>query len=229
MDAVREVDSLIEMVRALLCNPGQPRFTTPEYREFHDKLTDFIYRNHLDETEDWAVIQMNLIYRSNQTMVPREADTILVRLESIKRLLLKRTYEPFWKYIHPDIYSVAKDRFAGELYADSIEAAFKEINSRVKLLVKKYRSVESDGADLMRKCFSENNPVLTITTMETESGRNVQKGYMEMFAGAMIGIRNPKAHANQRITREDAVRKLHFASLLMYKVDQAIYNTGIIE
>ena len=38
-----------------------------------------------------------------------------------------------------------------------------------------------------------------------------------------------KAHANQRITREDAVRKLHFASLLMYKVDQAIHNTGIIE
>ena len=50
---------------------------------------------------------------------------------------------------------MAKDRFAGELYADSIEAAFIEINSRVKLLVKKYRSVESDGADLMRKCLSE--------------------------------------------------------------------------
>lgn len=65
--------------------------------------------------------------------------------------------------------------------------------------------------------------------MDTESGRNVQKGYMEMFAGAMIGIRNPKAHANQRITWKDAVRKLHFASLLMYKVDQAINNTGIIE
>ena len=162
-------------------------------------------------------------------MVTKEADTILLCLESLKCVLLKKTYEPFWQYIHPNIYSVAKDRFAGELYADSIEAAFKEINSRVKRLVRKCRSIESDGADLMRKCFSENSPVLTITDMDTESGRNVQKGYMEMFAGAMIGIRNPKAHSNQRITREDAVRKLHFASLLMYKVDQAIYNTGIIE
>ena len=61
MDAVQEVDSLIGMVRTLLCNSGQPRFITPEYREFHDRLTDFIYRNHLDETEDWAVIQMNLM------------------------------------------------------------------------------------------------------------------------------------------------------------------------
>lgn len=229
MDAVKELDSLIEMMRDLLEMPGNPGYKTPEYRKFHEKLTHFIFRNHLDETEEWNVIHQNLIYKSTQYMVTKEADTILLCLESLKCVLLKKAYEPFWQYIHPNIYSVAKDRFAGELYADSIEAAFKEINSRVKLLVKKYRSVESDGADLMRKCFSENNPVLTITDMDTESGRNVQKGYMEMFAGAMIGIRNPKAHANQRITREDAVRKLHFASLLMYKVDQAIYNTGIIE
>lgn len=65
--------------------------------------------------------------------------------------------------------------------------------------------------------------------MENESGRNVQKGYMEMFAGAMIGIRNPKAHANQTITKEDAIRKLHFASLLMYKIDQAVRYTGVYE
>ena len=229
MDAVQEVDSLIGMVRTLLCNSGQPRFITPEYREFHDRLTDFIYRNHLDETEDWAVIQMNLIYRSNQVMVPGEADTILVRLENIKRMLLKNAHEPFWLYIHPQIYGVAKEKFASGLYADSIESAFKEINSRVKRIVKKQRDVECDGADLMRKCFSENNPVLTIADMDTESGRNVQKGYMEMFAGAMIGIRNPKAHENQTITKEDAIRKLNFASLLMYKVDLAVRNTRISE
>ena len=206
MDAVQEVDSLIGMVRTLLCNSGQPRFITPEYREFHDRLTDFIYRNHLDETEDWAVIQMNLIYRSNQVMVPREADTILVRLENIKRMLLKNAHEPFWLYIHPQIYGVAKERFASGLYADSIESAFKEINSRVKRIVKKQRDVECDGADLMRKCFSENNPVLTIA-----------------------GIRNPKAHENQTITKDEAIRKLNFASLLMYKVDLAVRNTRISE
>ena len=188
MDAVKELDLLIEMMRDLLEMPGNPGYKTPEYREFHEKLTHFIFRNHLDETEEWNVIHQYLIYKSTQYMVTKEADTILLCLESLKCVLLKKTYEPFWQYIHPNIYSVAKDRFAGELYADSIEAAFKEINSRVKRLVRKCRSIESDGADLMRKCFSENNPVLTITDMDTESGRNVQKGYMEMFAGAMIGI-----------------------------------------
>ena len=42
---------------------------------------------------------------------------------------------------------------------------------------------------------------------------------MEMFAGAMIGIRNPKAHNNQTISKADAIRNLHFASMLMYKLD----------
>lgn len=229
MDTVRELDLLIEMMRDLLEMPGNPEHKTPEYREFHEKLTHFIFRNHLDETEEWNVIRQNLIYKSTQYMVTAEANTILLCLESLKCVLLKKAYEPFWQYIHPYIHSVSKDRFDNELYADSIEAAFKELNSRVKRLVKKHKNVEYDGADLMRKCFSKQNPILKITNLDSESERNVQEGYMEMFAGAMIGIRNPKAHANQRITREDAVRKLHFASLLMYKVDQAIYNTGIVE
>lgn len=229
MNAIQEVDSLTKMVRELQKRPERIECTTPQYRDFHDKLTTFIYQHHFDETEEWKIIKNNLIYRLNDYMVTGEADRILVQLENIKRLLLTRKYESFWKYIHPEISKVTKDRFAGELYADSIEAAFKEINSRIKKLVKKHRNVEYDGADLMRSCFSEKNPLLTISETKTESGRNIQKGYMEMFAGAMIGIRNPKAHANMTISKEDAIRELHFASLLMYKIDQAIQNSNVRE
>lgn len=38
----------------------------------------------------------------------------------------------------------------------------------------------------------------------------------------MTGIRNPKAHDNQTITKEDALRKLILISMLMYKIDKAI-------
>ena len=40
-----------------------------------------------------------------------------------------------------------------------------------------------------------------------------------MFTGAMSAIRNPKAHENMTISKDDAVRKLMFASMLMYKLD----------
>ena len=45
---------------------------------------------------------------------------------------------------------------------------------------------------------------------------------MEMFAGAMIGIRNPQAHNNLLITKDNAIRELHFASMLMYKIDDEL-------
>ena len=46
MYAIKELDSLIEMMRDLLEMPGNPGYKTPEYREFHEKLTHFIFRNH---------------------------------------------------------------------------------------------------------------------------------------------------------------------------------------
>ena len=35
----------------------------------------------------------------------------------------------------------------------------------------------------------------------------------------MIGIRNPKAHDNETITKEDALRKLVMLSILMFKIE----------
>lgn len=229
MTAIEEIDGLINNVRDFFALPDNPRFTTPQYREFHEKLTDFIYRNHLDNNKNWEIISDSLIYKSSQYMTSTEANKILICLENIKRLLLSQKYEQFWQYIHPKIECIARSRFYSGMYADAIEASFKEINCRVKEIVKKQTGQELDGSNLMKKCFSSNNPILIIQDNTSESGRNVQLGYMEIFSGAMIGIRNPKAHGNQTITREDAVRKLNFASLLMYKIDQALISTGIKE
>jgi hypothetical protein len=51
----------------------------------------------------------------------------------------------------------------------------------------------------MRKAFSANAPVLIFESQNTQNGKNIQNGYMDMFAGAMTGIRNPKAHENMTI------------------------------
>jgi len=51
--------------------------------------------------------------------------------------------------------------------------------------------------------------------------RDEQVGYMLLFAGAMRGIRNPKAHANIEIDHVRALHHLFVASLLMSKLDEA--------
>ena len=127
-----------------------------------------------------------------------------------------------WENIHPQIVAVSKARFNNEHYADAVEAAFKEINTRVKKIYKDRTSVEKDGAKLMLAAFSVQNPIIKLGDISTETGTNIQQGYMEMFAGAMIGIRNPQAHNNLLITKDNAIRELHFASMLMYKIDDEL-------
>lgn len=127
-----------------------------------------------------------------------------------------------WDNIHPLIISVAKSRYDKENYADAVEAAFKEVNARVKSIYKRKTSDEKDGSKLMQAAFSVQNPVIKLGDLSTETGKNIQQGHMEMFVGAMIGIRNPQAHSNLTISKSEAVRKLHFASMLMYKLDNEL-------
>jgi hypothetical protein len=49
----------------------------------------------------------------------------------------------------------------------------------------------------MQKAFSEKSPVLQINELRTDSQRSEQLGYMEILAGCMLGIRNPRAHEHQ--------------------------------
>lgn len=127
-----------------------------------------------------------------------------------------------WDNIHPQIISIAKGRFDDGHYADAVEAAFKEINTRVKKIYRDRTSVEKDGSKLMQAAFSIQNPIIRLGDTSTETGTNIQQGYMEMFVGAMIGIRNPQAHNNLLISKNKAIRKLHFASMLMYKIDDEL-------
>ena len=90
---------------------------------------------------------------------------------------------------------------------------------KVRELYKQKSGDDRDGANLMLTAFSVKNPVLRFKSSSSYSDNDVQEGYMHMFAGAMKGIRNPKSHENETITKEDALRKLAFASMLLYKFD----------
>ena len=98
--------------------------------------------------------------------------------------------------------------------------AFKELNNAVKAKVQSRLDKGLDGQKLMQHVFSQERPILLVEdNLDTQTNRDTQQGYMMMFSGAMSAIRNPKAHENMVISRDDAVRKLIFASMLMYKLD----------
>lgn len=140
--------------------------------------------------------------------------------------------QSIWGLIHPQIVSVSKQLFLDGHYANAAEDAFIEINDRVKKLFKIVNPTAArvpDGDTAMTTVFSLNTPLVKVCDTSTESGQNEQKGLMFMLQGAMSALRNPKAHANIKITAEDAMRRLMFASMLMYKIDDAVQFSGLQE
>lgn len=130
-----------------------------------------------------------------------------------------------WSYIHPLIQKASKKLYEDGHFANAAEDAFIELNSRAKAIYKKLvpsATTVPDGTDLMHKLFGSNPLLCPVCDTSTESGNNYQQGFHFMTAGAMSALRNPKAHSNDEVlTAEEAMRRLMFASMLMYKLDEA--------
>lgn len=127
-----------------------------------------------------------------------------------------------WTLVHPLLAEITKDRMESGFYADAVENACKVLNARVREIVLAKTGEEHDGAKLMQKAFSADNPIIKFEKGTSQSAHDTQLGYMQIFSGVMTGIRNPKAHEIENITREDALRKLIMISVLMYKIDYAV-------
>ena len=171
-----------------------------------------------------------------QNLIPLQGDAVeaLERLQGyilpeVRHLMesegLEQTPTPtewFWDLVHPRIKALAKPRFDAGFHGDAVEASFKEVNDAVKRIFLEETGREADGAGLMNTAFSPQNPVIKLSELESESDRNIQQGYMQIMAGSMIGIRNPKAHSNLNPDANKALHLISLASLLMCKVDERI-------
>ena len=140
---------------------------------------------------------------------------------NLKPRQTERDYD-IWALVHPSIVDCAKKRITDGYYADAVEAACKTFCTRVREIVLDQTGDEIDGANLMRRAFSPGNPIIRIADTTSKIGQDTQQGYMEISAGVMSGIRNPKAHSNETIAKEDALRKLVLISMLMFKIDERI-------
>ncbi len=124
----------------------------------------------------------------------------------------------FESLLHPVImehsYQLFQNGHLREAVLNSITAVFDFIRTRSKRV--------GDGDELVGNVFSLQNPVLILDEIATESGRNDQKGFMQIFKGAYQGIRNPKTHSLAHdLTSEKAIQYLVFASLLARRIEEA--------
>lgn len=103
-------------------------------------------------------------------------------------------------------------------HARSVEEAYKVLDNLVK---KKAGLTETDltGSSLMQTVFSPKKPILKLNEGASVSEQNEQSGYMQILAGCMTGIRNPRAHeADWEDTEQHALQLLALANHLVERV-----------
>jgi uncharacterized protein (TIGR02391 family) len=88
-------------------------------------------------------------------------------------------------------------------------------------LVRLRSQCELDGTALMERAFSPSNPILKFNNLANQSDKDEQKGFMQMFSGAVSGLRNPRAHGFIQDDPERALEFIAFVSLLAKLLDAA--------
>lgn len=103
-----------------------------------------------------------------------------------------------------ELRDTTRTLFRDRHYALAVEEGYKALNN----LVKNRTGLTGDGAGLMTKAFSADKPVLRLNELRTQSQRDQQIGYAQIFAGAMTGIRNPRAHEHRYLDEPHAALEL---------------------
>lgn len=123
--------------------------------------------------------------------------------------------------IHPDLAEKVRALFDDGHYPEATSLAFKYLDKKVQ----KHSGLTEVGFGLMMAAFDETKPKVTLNALVTTSEKDEQKGYRFVFAGAMQGIRNPRAHEPTIVDDPDiCLDHLSLVSLLLRRLEQAGYK-----
>ena len=115
---------------------------------------------------------------------------------------------------HPTVQRIAGELYKNGHYRQAILDTYISVVDSVKV---KSGMHDLDNTPLMQNVFSPKSPTLKISESSDE-----QLGFMWLFSGAVMGIRNPKAH--RLIEQNDPQRTLEwlsFASVLLRVLDDS--------
>lgn len=108
-------------------------------------------------------------------------------------------------------------------YSQSTFEALKYLDN----VVKKLAGLDKSGKALMMEALKDVSPVVQLSPLADETDRNIQEGYKFIFAGAMIGIRNPRGHEHAIIDSVDTcIDHLRLTSHLLRCLEAAGYDVS---
>lgn len=106
-------------------------------------------------------------------------------------------------------------------YAQATFEAYKFVDKEIQRHAKSSKT----GFALMMEALGGTSPAVRVNPMLTASQQDEQKGYSFLFAGSILGIRNPRGHEYDLQDDVDlCLDHLSLASLLLRKLSDAGYK-----
>jgi len=123
--------------------------------------------------------------------------------------------------LHPRIAGVVTDLYENGHYANAVlDGAIALVN----FVKEKSGRHDLDGKKLVQEVFSVNNPILVFSDLNDQTDRDEQEGMMHLFEGAVMAIRNPRAHALFDHDPQRALEYIVLLSLLAKRLEEAKRN-----
>lgn len=109
-------------------------------------------------------------------------------------------------YIPRNLWGAIITQYESKEYANAISEAFIHLSE----IIRDRAGVDGDGANLVGQALGGELPRLKLNALQTESERNIQKGFEQIIRGLYIGVRNPRSHGSIEDSKETADSIIHF-------------------
>lgn len=105
--------------------------------------------------------------------------------------------------------------FANGHYSRAVFEAFRAVEHAVQ----EATGLTESGVPLMHRVFNPQQPMIDVARHTGRNADDERKGFQFLFAGAIAGLRNPRAHGEELAdTRDEALECLALASLLLRRL-----------
>jgi len=110
---------------------------------------------------------------------------------------------------------------SAELFQDNYFHAVFEASKGLAQRIRELSGIQGDGAALVDKVFSIENPILALNFLKTDTEKSEHKGFAQLLKGCFAAIRNPLAHEPKILWdgEDDAADYFSLISLLHRRLD----------
>lgn len=124
--------------------------------------------------------------------------------------------------LHSRLYEASRHLFENGHFAQATFEASKVLEQVLKeRLAGNPRAAGQSGTSLVNLAFSEQQPLLRINRLRTQTDKDEHNGIRFLLAGTLMAIRNPLAHEDIRLDPYEALEKLVLISLLVKRIETA--------